>query len=283
MQELNDLERTLTTDLRRLSEQVPDPAAEPGADLDRARRAGRNSRLRLGAVGALGIAAVVTAGVFAVPVIAGPTPGLTAHPAATPSVSLHPSELGKDAEALCRGRSMPTVQYIELGQMSRYFDEGLPVLEPIGAVLREHLDPELHYLHDQVVNQQRTCTGQPGVWSLGTRLAWSTADPGVAGAVGGQLRVAVGTDAAALDLLIKCGDEWQCREIDASDLEGVESARIATFDSGFAAIVERTNGETVLLVADQDYGLYEYPAEDFPFDVDDLVEAAADSRITLNR
>lgn len=254
---------------------------EPTDDLARAHRAVRTSRLRLGAAGALGIAAVITAGVFAVPVITGTTPGLTAQPAATPSGSLLPREYRAAPEALCR--SKPTVQYIELGEQSRYFDEGLPVLEPISGVLREHLDPELRYLHDDVINQQRTCTGEPGVWSLGTRFAWSTAEPGVAGATGGQVRVAVATDVAALELLVKCGDDWQCRAIDASDLEGVESARVATFGSGFAAIIERTNGEAVLLVADRDYGLYEYPADDFPFGVDDLVEAAADSRITLDR
>lgn len=78
-----------------------------------------------------------------------------------------------------------------------------------------------------------------------------------------------------------CGDGWVCKPV-AHRGAGITRARVGTFDSGFAVIIERTGGETVMIIADRGFGNdFTAAIDGFPFEVDELVAAASDPRLDL--
>lgn len=94
MQNHNETEQALAAELRRLSDQVSDGEVDPAADLARARRSVRRSRLRLAGGSVLTLAALAVAVPFTAPAIGDVLPGnVNIRPAAYPTPSEAPSPL----------------------------------------------------------------------------------------------------------------------------------------------------------------------------------------------
>lgn len=302
--QLNDTEQALSAELRRLSDRVPDGDVDPDADLARAQHSVRRSRLRLAGGLALGTVAMIAAAQFAGPaiggaVIGGQDPGVMAQPTAPASPKPTPARKPA-AKPPAWSYTCESIQKSVPGEGEGNTGKGegkttgppgvnpaeMKLLDRYNAAVAEQLDPRHQHLEKGASNWQPWLECKDGRElrrSMGSKFAWTDGSGG-----GGQVAVTVGTDLAAVDgsrtggnLRHQCGDAWTCRTVDVSH-EDVKSARVATFDNGFAVIVERTDGEAVVVIADQAFGNnYQDPIDGFPFDAEDLIKVAVDPRLTV--
>lgn len=276
--------------MRQLSDRAGDGDVDPAADLARAQQSVRRSRLRAAGGLVLSTVAVIVAAQFVGPIIGGsvtggPNPAVMAQPA--PPAGPKPTPVKQPSA------KQPGWEYTCADMAKGIPGEGSsttkPEPEPTNSreiQLRKgyeaavvQLDPQRRHL------QKGTSRGHRGLEckdgrevrsSLHSKFGWED------GAGGGQIVVTVGSDPKALDGDINCEDTWRCTSVDLSRYDDVKAGRVATFEHGFAVIIERTDGETVVVVADQAFGNnYPEPIDGFPFDADDLIKVAVDDRLTL--
>ncbi len=284
-------EQALTTELRRLSDHLPSGEIDPPADLARALRSVRRSRFRLACGIALGAVAVIMAAQFVGPMIGGavlPAPDTRVLAQPTPPASPKPTPTRKPAA------KPPAWEYTCADMAKRTPGKGYSTTKPqpeptdsaeiqlrkgYEATVRQ-LDPHGRHL------QKGTSSGHRGLEckdgrevrsSLDSKFGWQD------GTGGGQIVVTVGSDLEALvGTAINCGDTWHCESLDVSRYDDVKAGRVATFEHGFAVIIERTDGESVVVLADEAFtNNYLEPIDGFPFDSDDLIKIAIDPRLTL--
>lgn len=287
----DETEQALSAELRQLSDRAGDGDVDPAADLARAQQSVRRSRLRSAGGLVLGTVAVIVAAQFVGPIIGGsvtggPNPPVMAQP--NPPASPKPTPVKKPSA------KQPGWEYTCADMAKRIPGEGSsttkPEPEPTNSreiQLRKgyeaavvQLDPKGRHL------QKGTSSGHRGLECKDGREVSSYLDSKFGwqdGTGGGQIVVTVGSDLEALvGIAVNCGDTWRCKSVDVSQYDDVKAGRVATFEHGFAVIIERTDGETVVVVADQAFGNnYQEPIDGFPFDADDLIKVAVDERLTL--
>ncbi len=239
----------------------------------------------------LGTVAVIVAAQFAAPMIGGavlpgPDTGVMAQP--TPPASPKPTPVREPAakppawEYTCADMAKPVP-----GEGQSTAKPGPEPTNSMEIQLRKgyeasvlQLDPQRRHLEKGSSSGHRglECDdGREVRWNLGSKFGWQD------GAGGGQIEVEVGSDLESLEAtVLDCGGTWRCKSVDVSEHDNVKAGRVATFEHGFAVIIERTNGEAVMVVADQAFGNnYLEPIDGFPFDADDLLKIAVDDRLTL--
>ncbi len=235
----------------------------------------------------LGTVAVIVAAQFAGPLLGGAVTGGTdptvyAQPTPKPTPVRKPAAKPPAWEYTCAdmAKSMPGEGYSTGKPVPGPKDSAeIRLRKGYEAAVRA-LDPELRHL------QKGSSSGHRGLecddgrevrWNLGSKFGWED------GKGGGRIEVEVGSDLKALEgSVMDCGGTWSCKTIDVSGHDNVKSGRVATFENGFAVIIERTDGEAVLVIADQSFtNNYLKPIDGFPFDADDLLKIATDPRLTL--
>jgi hypothetical protein len=229
-----------------------------------------------------GVAAAVAAGVVAGAVLLGggderaeePGPaggGSSAvqQPSETPSSA--PTSLSADPQG-CLPSSVEKARRRLHDQMSSY-KKLLPEVQDYRDVVARHLDPGGEHLDADASNVQSSGAAC-GMSGLGTKIGWSV--PGQDGL--GEVQVEVTTDWRNAQLRL-AHDGWAPAHV---KLPGVTSAWSVKYDGGFAVAVQRSDGLTVALSADELFGNNSLTGiSGFPFSPDDLFETAADPAFTL--
>jgi hypothetical protein len=287
----DETEQALSAELRQLSDRAGDGDVDPAADLARAQRSVRRSRLRAAGGLVLGTVAVIVAAQFVGPVIGGsvtggPNPSVMAQP--NPPANPKPTPVREPAAKPpawsynCKDQPtrVPAGEGKKKAAPPRRNAAEKKLLGRYNDAVAEQVDPRHEHLEKGSSNWQRWLECKDGREvrrSMGSKFGWTDGSGG-----GGQVAVTVGTDLTAVaDERLNCGDVWSCRKADVSH-EDVKSAQVATFDGGFAVIVERTDGTAVVVIADQAFGNnYQDPIDGFPFDTDDLIKVAVDPRLNL--
>lgn len=235
----------------------------------------------LAPVAAAAVVAVVGGAAYGVTALRGSGPG-EAEPAGRGGSASLAEASGSESPA-APSSSAPaeeTCEPIEMGsargrlrqQMDDYRDL-LPHVQEFRDVLAKHLDPKGQHLDPKSTNVQSSGSGC-GMSALGTKVGWST--PGASGLGMVQVEVSAGDDLTQVHM---AHPGWRRLPV---DVDGVTSAEQVEYGGGFAVQVVRDDGLTVAVDANLLFGNNSLePIGAFPFDVADLVEAAADPALQL--
>lgn len=161
----------------------------------------------------------------------------------------------------------------QLRQQTLSYRRLLPKVQAYRDVVAQHLDPSGQHLDARASNVQSSGS-ECDMSGLGTKIGWSV--PGQDGL--GDLQVEVTTDWNSSQVRL-AHDAWLPAHV---KLPGVTRAWAVKYDGGFAVAVQRTDGLTVALAADELFGNNSLTGiSGFPFSPDDLFETAADPAFTL--
>ncbi|WP_408896668.1 hypothetical protein ACJ5H2_17265 [Nocardioides sp. R1-1] len=262
------IEERLGVELHRLTDGVA-ATSDPHGDLRRGRRRRTRNRVAAGCASLVVVASATAVAALAggeerVPVAQDPLPAPTTSPAAPPVRCVDP-EGGRPGAG---GAWAPVAP---------------DLLDGYRTVLGAHLDPAGRHLAPAATNEQvgtrsePTCgAGLARLTSYGTKLAWRL--PGESGVGMVQLEV---TDQPWAEAQLRLShDSWRPHPV---DLPGVRSAEVAAYDGGVAVVVHRADGLSVGIDANTLFGNDSLtPVSGVDLDVDQLLSAAADPRLTLS-
>ncbi|GAA3803082.1 hypothetical protein [Nocardioides panacisoli] len=227
-----------------------------------------------------GVAAAVAAGVLAGAVLLGggnersdelgPAGGSSVVQEASDTPSSTPTSLSADPDG-CLPDSVGNARRQLRDQMQSY-RKLLPTVQAYRDIVAQHLDPAGEHLDPRATNVQSSGAAC-GMSGLGTKVGWSV--PGQDGL--GEVQVEVTTSWRNAQVHL-AHDGW----MPAVDVPGATKAWSVKYDGGFAVAVQRTDGLTVALSADELFGNNSLTGiAGFPFSPDDLFETAADPAFTL--